>query len=429
MEKLFDLFYQSTGVSTDTRKIEKDNLFVALKGENFNGNEYAQTAIEEGAKFAIVDEEQYANNTTIFLVPSGLEFLQKLAHHHRQKFDIPVIGITGTNGKTTTKELIAAVLSKKYSVLYTKGNLNNHIGVPLTLLQLNGEHEMAIIEMGASHVGDIKELTNIAVPNFGIITNIGHAHIEGFGSYENIIKTKTELYQAVSEVKGHLFLNAADEVLQSNLPSNCTYSTYSLNGSGMVNGEISAQNPFLSFEWARVDYTSTTITTQLVGKYNLLNILAAICIGRHFEVDSWSINRAIEEYHPTNNRSQLEKTANNTILIDCYNANPTSTTSSLENFAEMEGENKMFILGDMLELGKESAKYHQEIVSLCHRLKLQGIFVGNEYKKIAQQDDKMLCFASTVEVEQFLKTAAPKNNLILLKGSRGIGLEKLLPLL
>lgn len=428
MEKLFKLFDQCVGISTDSRKIEKENLFIALKGENFNGNEYAQEALEKGAKYVIVDEEKQADNERIFYVSSSLHYLQKLAEYHRNKFSIPIIGITGTNGKTTTKELIATVLRKKYKVLFTQGNLNNHIGVPLTLLRLTDEYEIAIIEMGASHIGDIKELTDIAHPTHGIITNIGHAHIEGFGSYENVIKTKTELYRAIEEVEGYLFFNNADKVLKAHLPA-CDSSTYSIDGNAMVTGTLLKQTPFLQFDWENINYTSTPITTQLVGKYNLNNVLAAICIGKHFEVDTTSINQAIEEYQPHNNRSQLEKTENNTLLVDCYNANPTSTQLALENFAEINAPNKLFILGDMLELGKDSLLYHEKIVALTKKLGLQGVFVGKEYLEVAKTDKEIVSFITTDQVITFFKTAAPKDNFILLKGSRGIGLEKLIPIL
>lgn len=429
MEKIFNLFDDTTGVSTDTRKIKKGNLFIALKGGNFNGNEYATKAIELGAKYAIVDEKIYADNQQIFYVENGLNFLQSLGNYHRNKFNIPIIGITGTNGKTTTKELIATVLSKKYNVLYTQGNLNNHIGVPLTLLNLTKEHEIAIIEMGASHIGDIKELTDIANPSHGIITNIGEAHIEGFGSYENVIHTKTELYKAISENKGTLFYNSKDAILKKHLPTNTINISYSIEGKGMISGHLETQNPFLAFHWENIDYTSTVVKSQLVGIYNLNNILAAICIGRHFGVDAWLINRAIEDYRPSNNRSQLEKTANNTLLIDCYNANPTSTKLALESFAKLSGDNKLFILGDMLELGEESLTYHNKIIAETKTLGLQGLFVGTEYKIAGNGDESILKFENTEEVRQFLLAAIPKNNFILLKGSRGIGLEKLIDIL
>ena len=428
MEELFQLFYACSEVSTDTRKISENALFIALKGDNFDGNKYAKAAIGKGAKYAIVDDKTVADQKSIFYVKDSLIFLQKLASYHRKSFDIPVIAITGTNGKTTTKELVAAVLIQKYNVLFTKGNLNNHIGVPLTLLQLNKDHDMAIIEMGASKLGDIKELTDIAHPTHGIITNIGHAHIEGFGSPENIIKTKTELYKAIQENKGQLFYNADDDVLKNKLPLSCPTSTYGTTEEADVSGEIIELSPMLSFKWKSKDYSSPSVNTQIIGKYNFYNMLAAICIGSHFEVDENDINSSLEEYKPSNNRSQLEKTSYNTVILDAYNANPTSVKSALENFAEISSENKMFVLGDMLELGENTNKYHLEIIQLSKDLKLQGMFVGSIFSGLANEND-ILAFESTTKAMEFLSTALPKDNLILLKGSRGIGLEKLIEIL
>ncbi|WP_417266564.1 UDP-N-acetylmuramoyl-tripeptide--D-alanyl-D-alanine ligase [Brumimicrobium sp.] len=428
MENLFDLFYECSGVSTDTRNITEDVLFIALKGDRFNGNEYAQQAIDKGAKYAIVDQEKYADNHKIFLVKDGLLFLQKLAEHHRQQFDIPVIGITGTNGKTTTKELTAAVLSKKYNVLYTLGNLNNHIGVPLTLLQLKKGHDIAIIEMGASKVGDIKELTDIAHPSHGLITNIGHAHLEGFGSPENIIKTKTELYQAVAENKGVLFCNLDDKTLKQQLPSPCQNVNYGTVSEADISGHIVHLSPMLSFIWQSNSFTSPMVETQIIGKYNFYNMLAAICIGVHFNVNDKDISEALEQYTPSNNRSQLEKTSHNTVILDAYNANPTSVRSALENFSEIESNDKLFVLGDMLELGKNSKQYHQEIIDLSKKLNLQGVFVGKIFSSLAEENE-ILSFETTEQAKDFFSTALPKNNLILLKGSRGIGLEKLVEIL
>ncbi|PKR80669.1 UDP-N-acetylmuramoyl-tripeptide--D-alanyl-D-alanine ligase [Brumimicrobium salinarum] len=424
MTELFKLFYDCGQVSTDTRKIEYNDLFIALKGENFDGNEYAEKAIEKGAKYAIVDDQSKADNKQIFHVENSLVFLQKLAEHHRKSLDIPVIGITGTNGKTTTKELTAAVLSQKYNVLFTEGNLNNHIGVPLTLLKLTPEHEIAIIEMGASKIGDIKELTDIAHPTHGIITNIGHAHIEGFGSPKNIVKTKTELYKAIEEDEGRLFINVEDEVLIKHKPSSCPTSTYGLRENADISGEILALDPMLSFEWKTSENRKIKVQTQIIGKYNFLNMLAAICIGSHFKVENESIKSALENYKPSNNRSQVEKTINNTLILDAYNANPTSVKSALENFAEITSENKLFVIGDMLELGENTLKYHQEVIDLCKTLNLQGMFVGEIFSQLKDKNE-ILAFKNTEKAKEFFETASPKDNLILLKGSRGIGLEKL----
>lgn len=424
MEQLFKLFYETTGVSTDTRKIEKDQLFIALKGDNFNGNFYAQQAIDAGAKYAIVDEKEKANNENIFYVEDGLVFLQRLAEHHRLKFNIPFIGITGSNGKTTTKELIAAVLSKKYKVHYTLGNLNNHIGVPLTILSMPEETEIAIIEMGASKLGDIKELTDIAHPTHGIITNIGTAHILGFGNQENIVKTKTELYDALQEVKGHVFYNSDDEIISKVLPKDCSFSTYAIQNKAEIKGELIKANPTVSFQWEKEGYSSPLVETQMIGKYNLYNMLAAVSFGDFFNVKEEDISAALKEYAPSNNRSQLKETARNQLILDAYNANPTSVRNALENFAEIDAENKLFIIGDMLELGEEELRYHEEIIELSKSLGLQGIFVGKLFLQLAEKWD-VLAFENTKKASSFLKTAGPANTLILLKGSRGIGLEKL----
>ncbi|MFA5575457.1 MAG: UDP-N-acetylmuramoyl-tripeptide--D-alanyl-D-alanine ligase [Brumimicrobium sp.] len=428
MKDLFELLYQCSGVSTDTRTVKKGELFIALKGDNFNGNEYAQQAIDSGANFSVVDEINYADNQKIFYVENGLTFLQKLAAFHRKKFNIPVLGITGSNGKTTTKELVVAVLSKKFNVLYTEGNLNNHIGVPLTLLRLKNIHEIAIVEMGASHVGDIKELTDIAHPTHGIITNIGTAHIEGFGSQENIVKTKTELYQAIQEQKGHIFYNIDDEILKNNLPNDCSYSTYGVNTNGEITGKLENLTPEVNFSWKKEGYQSGIVKTHIIGKYNLYNLLASVCIGNLFEIEINQINEALRNYIPKNNRSQLEITPSNKVVLDAYNANPTSVRVALDSFNEMEGENKFFILGDMLELGENTSTYHQEIIDLTKNMELQGIFIGEIFAGLADKND-ILSFKNTQEAKDFLQTASPKGNLILLKGSRGIGLEKLMDIL
>lgn len=425
MQQLFNLFYDCSAISTDTRKIEKDTLYIALKGENFNGNQFAEDAISKGAKYAIVDEKKYADNKRFFYVENGLRFLQRLANYHREKFNIPIIGITGSNGKTTTKELIANVLSQKFNVLYTLGNLNNHIGVPLTLLQLTNDHDLAIIEMGASKLKDIKELTDIANPTHGIITNIGSAHIEGFGSYEGVLTTKKELFDAIESAGGTLFYNNDDDVLVNNLPNEIESIGYGTSQDSDIHGQLLEFIPEVEFKWSSNEYHSEPIKTKIIGKYNFYNMLAAICIGNYFEIDPELINKGISEYEPSNNRSQILKTKNNTLVLDAYNANPTSVKSALESFNMMRSEEKFFILGDMLELGKDSTRFHEEIISLTKELKLQGIFVGSIYSEIAQSDDTIMAFESTETTREFLETASPKSNLILLKGSRSIKLEVL----
>lgn len=424
MQNLFDLFYHSSGVCTDTRKIIKDSLFIALKGENFNGNLFAKDAISIGAKFAIVDEEQYADERTIFHVPNSLKFLQGLANFHRKKFNIPVIGITGSNGKTTSKELINCVLSEKYKTLCTIGNLNNHIGVPLTLLSLDSSHEIAIIEMGANKPGDIQELVDIAEPNYGIITNIGKAHLEGFRSLEGVIKTKTELFNFIDQRNGSIVYNSDDNIIAKECSLNPSKFAYGTNAEAKVKGKLIELNPFVVLQWNHENYESPQIQTKLVGSYNFYNFLAAISFGVHFEVPYEQINNAIESYTPTNNRSQVMKTDKNTLIIDCYNANPSSMRSALESFVSNTQNNKLAILGDMLELGADSIIEHQKIVEFCKQNELKLITVGKLFKEINENG-----YESIMELESHLKENSISNKSILLKGSRGISLEKIIPML
>jgi UDP-N-acetylmuramoyl-tripeptide--D-alanyl-D-alanine ligase len=425
MENLFDLFYQTTGICTDTRNIQAGSLFIALKGENFNGNVFAKQAIESGATYAIVDEDGIADNQTIFQVADSLEFLQKIARFHRDKFDIPVIGITGSNGKTSTKELINAVLSKKFTTLCTIGNLNNHIGVPLTLLRLTKDHEIAIIEMGANKPGDIAELCAIADPTHGIITNIGKAHLEGFINFEGVLKTKTELYASIQQKSGVLFACMDDAILMDackNYP--LPLITFGNQTDALIVGELNHLDPFVHFSWHNHDYHSPTLHTQLVGKYNFNNFLAAIAFGNIFQVNPEDINSAIEGYVPQNNRSQVSKTAKNTVIVDCYNANPSSMKSALESFVEIRQDLKIAILGDMLELGTEGISEHQGILTFCQENNLRYITVGPIFKSLNAEG-----YSTTQELIERWSNMSLENNMILLKGSRGIALEKLLPLL
>lgn len=426
MTHVYDLFYECTGVSTDTRKIEKDCLFIALKGANFNGNTFAEEALKSGAKYAIVDEVEFQTNDRIILVEDALTFLQQLAHYHRTKFSIPVIGITGSNGKTSTKELINAVLSSRYNVLCTKGNLNNHIGVPLTLLGLNDTHEMAIIEMGANKFKDIAELCAIASPTHGIITNIGKAHLEGFGGFEGVLKTKKELYDSISSIEGTIVLNQDDNVLVSNAPKNVAVVSYGTRNANIC-GEITGVDPFISFQFKHETYASPSIKTHLVGKYNFYNFLSAVSFGILFDVPYSKIENALASYIPENNRSQVLKTEKNTLIMDCYNANPTSMASALESFALIEQKHKFFIIGDMLELGEESTKEHQAIADLCQKLELTGYTVGPFFKK-SQTSNFIEQFNDLEEAQTYFKDKSSEGQTILLKGSRGIGLEKLQPL-
>ena len=416
-------FLETTGPCTDTRNILLDSMFFALKGGNFNGNEFALKAIEDGCKYAIVDEKKYAIDERFILVNDVLETLQDVANYHRKQFTIPVIAITGSNGKTTTKELIGAILETTYKTLYTKGNLNNHIGVPLTLLKLNKSHEVAIIEMGANKPRDIKELAEIAEPNYGIITNIGTAHIEGFGSLEGVISTKKELYDFILKVKGKIFINHEDKLLNNIVPKSVSHITYGEQETSYIYGELTQLTPFVHLEWRTSKYVSPIVETKLVGKYNFTNFLAAIAVGLYLNVDKNEINKALTGYNPSNNRSQVKVTRNNTIIVDCYNANPSSMLSALESFKEIENGNKVAILGDMLELGNISQLEHQKTVDYLKEHTLKAYLVGPEFEKTNTNN---AIFATTEELISYLDSNSLSNSLILLKGSRGIQLEKVL---
>ncbi len=434
IEKLYALFLQHPIVCTDTRNIQPGSVFFALKGENFNGNEFAERAIEMGCSYAVIDEKQFQKNENYFLVDDVLKALQQLANYHRKQLNIPVIGITGSNGKTTSKELINVVLSKKYKVLATIGNLNNHIGVPLTILDITKEHEIAIIEMGANHQGEIAELCSIAEPNFGVITNIGKAHLEGFGGLEGVKKGKSELYKFIQSRQGKLFVHGDDEVLLELAGSNekVTYGTKKLYD--IVGAVHETKDEFISFQWA-TRYNAVNIkkseivSTQLVGIYNYYNLLCAACVGNYFEIEDSLINQALREYAPSNNRSQLHKTKHNTLILDYYNANPSSMSLAIENFASLNKPNKMVILGDMLELGSESEKEHDIIVKLLQQKNMSNaLLVGPLFihagRKVGAQT-----FATSDDAVEYLKQHQIIDATILIKGSRGIKLEKVVEVL
>lgn len=421
----FDLFYETTGVCTDTRTITKDCLFICLKGENFNGNEFVEKALELGAKYVITDEIERQKSQSIIYVPNSLEFLQQLARYHRDKFNIPIIGITGSNGKTTTKELITTVLQKKFNTLSTKGNLNNHIGVPLTLLSLNNTHEIAVIEMGANKLYDISELCVIANPTHGIITNIGKAHLEGFGNFEGVLTTKKELYDAVKFNNGVLFYNSDDEILNEIIPQEISHYDYSTQKNSFVIGNLISMSPFVTLTWKNENYQSDEITTTMVGQYNYYNFLAAITIGCYFNIEYSLINEAIQNYVPTNNRSQIEKTVNNTLLLDAYNANPSSMKHSIESFSMMTSPNKIIIVGDMFELGKETEEEHQRVIEQIIKLGIETYFIGENFSSLSSNINfsKFHFFKSKDSLIEHLKSTEIKDSFILLKASRGIGLE------
>lgn len=422
IQEIHQLFLSSAGVTTDTRNLTKGGMFFALKGANFNGNTFAINALEAGCAFAIVDEPQEYADARIIHVENVLKTVQDLAHFHRMQFDIPIIGITGSNGKTTSKELTGAVLTKKFKTLVTVGNLNNHLGVPFTLLKLTKEHELAIIEMGANKPGDIKELVEIAAPTHGIITNIGAAHIEGFGSIEGVIKTKGEMYDYISTHEGTVFYHAGDPILSTILPQNVAIYSFGQSDAD-VDGQLVAQNPFISFKWNTKTYHSPVLETHLVGRYNFTNFLLAVSVGNYFGVEPAAINEAIKMYVPTNNRSQITKTESNTLIVDCYNANATSMKAALESLLEIEGEEKVVILGDMKELGTISIEEHRKIVEFVRSNHLKAFLVGEEMGKVANGIPHFNSWNDLVKNPQFL---ALTNALILIKGSRGIRLEEIL---
>ena len=419
MENLFNLFYESSGICTDTRNILTNSLFVALKGNNFNANIFAKEAIHKGAKYAIVDQAEFSDDSKIFFVPDGLKFLQDLSHFHRSKFDIPVIGITGSNGKTSTKELINVVLSQRYQVLCTKGNLNNHIGVPITLLQLTESHELAIIDMGANKPHDIKELCDIAQPTHGILTNIGKAHLEGFINFEGVFNTKTELYHSVISQNGKLIVNADDSILVNAIDKDFTYLTYGETGD--LKGELEELNPFLKLNWKYKEYVSRSIQTRMLGKYNFYNFLAAISFGIEFRIEPEIINSAIANYEPKNNRSEIQETSFNTLIVDCYNANPSSMKSAIESFSLIQHPNKVAILGDMKELGKESESEHEQVINLCEDLRIEYFTIGEQFLTVTKNG-----FNTVEDFKSYLSNQHFSGKLILLKGSRSLKLEELI---
>lgn len=427
MENLYAIFKKSTGVVTDSRLELNGSIFVCINGENYNANKFAQEAIDKGALFVVLDDENYfdSSNEKMHLVQDSVTFLQELAFHHRQQFDIPVIGITGSNGKTTTKELLHAVLSQSYNTLATKGNLNNHLGVPFTLLELNEQHEMAIIEMGANKPGDIAELCEIACPTHGIISNIGKAHLEGFKNIEGVTTTKKGLYDYIEKTDGHIIVNGEDELLLSIMPKHNVVASYGEKNQ-TINGELTELNPFVNFRWSKETYTSPVIASKLVGKYNFYNFLAAICFGSLFDVPEEKINQAISEYQPTNNRSQVKKTNSNTLILDCYNANPSSMSNAIESFNQMnvDNSNKLAILGAMKEMGKVSDIEHQKVVDLVLEKKIPTILVGEEYNS-TKKEGILSSFSTVEEMLENFNFDEIKQKSILLKGSRSIYLEKL----
>lgn len=445
IKELYQLYQQHPCITTDSRDCPEGSIFLALKGESFDGNKFAVSALEKGCAYAIVDEEIEKPDhlaKRIIKVDDALQTFKNLAREHRRQFDIPVIGITGTNGKTTTKELVAAVLSQKFNVLYTQGNFNNDVGVPKTLFRLTKEHEIAVIEMGASHPGDIKTLVETAEPTCGLITNVGKAHLQGFGSFEGVIKTKCELYDFLrTREDGLIFINADNDILVDQIGDEeeiwlSPYSTNPDNQYTCISGEIIACDPFLKFRWREPLMTleeegrSTKwhkVQTKLIGSYNIDNLLAAIAVGINFGVDRKKICAALEEYTPSNNRSQMTVTEKNHLVVDAYNANPTSMQAALDNFRRMEVPHKMAILGQMGELGEDSDAEHRQLVADLEASGFEDVWlVGDNFADIPCAFRK---FHDVEEVKGAIREQQPEGRYILIKGSNSNKLFQLPELL
>jgi len=423
VSEIYPKFLSCSSVSTDTRKIERDAMFFALKGPNFNANNFAKKALEDGAKYVVIDEEKYKTDDRYILVDDALVCLQQLALLHRRQLGIPIIAITGSNGKTTTKELINAVLKKKYNTYATIGNLNNHIGVPLTLLAIKKEVEIGIVEMGANHQNEISFYCSIAEPTHGIITNIGKAHLEGFGGLEGVKKGKGELFDYLLKNKGIAFINSKDETVRS-ISRFSDFVSYP-ESDDFYHCTLVSDSPFVVF----LAENGVQYPTNLIGRYNFSNIAAALCIGKYFNVSNEDANKAVSEYDPQNNRSQIVKKGTNSIILDAYNANPSSMSAAIENFAKLEAENKLMILGAMFELGNESEKEHELLGILTREKKINTIFCGNDMRYAKAVFPESQYFEERKQLENWLLENRINNTTILLKGSRGMGLEKLLDFL
>lgn len=445
IEEIYELYLQHPVISTDTRKIAPGSLFFALKGDKFDANTFAKQALEAGAAYAIVDNPEYASGEKYLLVSDGLTALQNLAAHHRRQLDIPVIGLTGTNGKTTTKELINAVLSQRFNTLATEGNLNNHIGVPLTLLKITGAHEMAVIEMGANHQKEIAMLCSIAQPTHGLITNVGKAHLEGFGGVEGVRKGKGEMYdylapqneeeRGADKQNGVAFINSDDAVLMAMKDerglTNVIYYGKNSNPANIISGKLLDSSPLLILEWGdNLEGGTYKVPTHLTGAYNLDNILVAICIGATFGLTPEEISDGIAGYEPKNNRSQLLHTTSNTLICDFYNANPSSMFVAIDNMDKMQSGRKVMILGDMFEMGDESAAEHASVLQKAMEAQVnERIFIGKDFSAASSGQEANTTFYLTAEDAMAgLKAKPISNATVLIKGSRGMALERLVGL-
>ena len=425
IKEIYNYFLQTTGIATDNRKINQNNMFVALKGDNFNGNKFALSALENGATFAIIDEAAYQIDERFILVENSLTALQQLANFHRNQLNIKIIGLTGSNGKTTTKELIYAVLSQKFNTKATVGNLNNHIGVPLTLLSFDKTTEIGIVEMGANHQKEIEMLCEICQPDFGYITNFGKAHLEGFGGTEGVIKGKSELYQYLSSNKKTVFVNT-DDPIQNEKTTAFNRITFGLNNSNnFVTITKSETNPMV-----KIEFENTTIQSHLIGLYNANNINAAITIGKYFGVPNEKIKFGLENYIPNNNRSQLLEKKSNKIILDAYNANPSSMNPALTNFFQLEDKNKVAILGDMFELGIESSNEHEKIIKFCfNQENINFHFIGNDFYNHKNSNPNMHFYETYDSFKVAFPSKKTENSFLLIKGSRGMSLERTLEIL
>jgi UDP-N-acetylmuramoyl-tripeptide--D-alanyl-D-alanine ligase len=421
IEELYRIYLEHPSVQTDTRRLQPGDLFFALTGPNFNGNAFAQKALDGGAAFAVIDDPAYAVEGKTFVVPDTLQALQELALHHRKQFSIPFLAITGSNGKTTTKELVHAVLASTFTTYTTEGNLNNHIGVPLTLLKIRKDAEIAVIEMGANHLGEIASYCKVALPTHGLITNCGKAHLEGFGGEEGVRKGKGELFDHLRKHKGMAFIMQDYPYLQEmsrDIPEIFSYGTVDAG----VTGNVSASEPFLEVDFTRG--FKGLVATKLVGSYNLPNVLAAVACGKYFGVPDEKIRQSIAEYTPSNSRSQLVVKGSNKIILDAYNANPSSMKLAIENFARMEDDSKIVMLGAMAELGPQSVKEHEEIVELLQQYRWKHVvLVGGDFGKIKHP---FIQLDHATAAGNWLKQQKPAHSSLLVKGSRSMQMEKVL---
>ncbi|KIO76457.1 UDP-N-acetylmuramoyl-tripeptide--D-alanyl-D-alanine ligase [Pedobacter lusitanus] len=430
IETIYQHYLSNPVVCTDTRSISAGCLFFALKGENFDANTFAGEALKQGAAFAVIDNANYRINDKCLLVDDVLTTLQDLARYHRTQLHIPVIGLTGSNGKTTTKELINAVLAEKYNSFATKGNLNNHIGVPLSILSISADTEIAVIEMGANHQKEIEFLCTIAQPTHGMITNIGMAHLDGFGGFEGVKKGKAELFAYLKKTQGIAFVNRDNAYIMemSTVAGLTSLVYYGKEGENTISGHLVKSDPLIELTWKKQN-EDFNAKANLTGAYNFENILAAICIATFFELSPDQINKGLAGYYPNNNRSQLTKTATNTVICDFYNANPSSMTAALANISILEAKNKVAIIGDMFELGPETEKQHHEIAALAEKSGLHTVILIGKHFYLLKDQFSGLFFSTPKEAEAWLKENPITNSLVLLKGSRGMALEQLLPTL